>query len=133
MSQENVEIVRQALDAVNRRDLETMDACISEEAEFHSVLAASEGRVFRGHQGARDYFAWFDEAFEEFRTEVEEVIDAGEDRVVALVTFTARGRESGVTLDQRNGLVITFEGERIVRMDSYFDPAEALEAAGLRE
>jgi ketosteroid isomerase-like protein len=133
MSEENVEVVRQMVDAVNRRDLETMDAVISEEAEFNSVLAASEGRVFHGHQGIRDYFAWFDEAFEEFRSEVEEVIDAGEDRVVVLVTFTARGRESGITLNQLNGLVITFQGERIVRIDSYFHPAEALEAAGLRE
>ncbi len=133
MSQENVEIVRQVLDAVNRRDLGTMDALFPEEAEFHSVLAASEGRVFRGQQGIRDYFAWFDDAFEEFGSEVEEAIDAGEDRVVALLKFTARGKGSGITLDQRMGIVFTFQGGQLARMDSYFDPADALEAAGLAD
>ena len=133
MSQENVEIARRAFDAVNRRDLETLDALWSEDSEFHSVLAASEGRVFRGHQGIREYFAWFDESFTEFGSEVEEIIEAGEDRVVVLYTFRARGKASGVRLDQRGGLVITYQDEQITRMDSHFDPAEALKAAGLSE
>jgi len=133
MSEQNVEIVRRGFDALNRRDLEALDPIFSEEAEFRSVLAASEGRLFRGHQGIRDYFAWFDDAFDEYASDLEEVIDAGEDRVVALFKFTARGRGSGVTLDQRAAMVITLRGERIARMDSYFDPAEALEAAGLKK
>jgi ketosteroid isomerase-like protein len=131
MSQE--EIVRRMFDAANERDLQTLEALLSEDVEFQSVLFASEGGTFRGRRGIREYFAAFDEAFAEYRSEVEEVVDAGEDRVVALVKFTARGKESGVTLDQPFGLVITFRGEQISRMDSYFNRAEAVEAAGLRE
>jgi ketosteroid isomerase-like protein len=133
MSQENVESVRRVFEAVNRHDIGALDALLSEDMEFHSVLAASEGGVFRGRQGIRDYFAEFDAAFAEFRTEIEKVIDTSEDRVVALVKFTARGKGSGVILDQHFGMVFTFQGEEITRMDSYFNPAEALEAAGLRE
>ena len=134
MSQENVEIVRRVLDAMNRRDFETIDSLSSEEGEFNSRLAASEGHVFRGRQGIRDYFAWLEEAFDEFRGEVEEIIDAGEDRVVALLRASVRGKASGVPLDdQRFAIVFTFQGERIARADSYLSPAEALEAAGLSE
>lgn len=134
MAQGNAEIVRRVIDAVNRRDAETLDPLWSEEGEFNSRLAASEGHVFRGRQGMRDYFAWLDEAFGEVRTEVEEIIDAGEDRIVALLRGSVRGRTSGVPLDdQRFAIVFTFQGERIVRADSYFSPAEALEAAGLSE
>jgi ketosteroid isomerase-like protein len=133
MSQENVETVRRVFEAVNRHDIGALDALLSEEMEFHSVLAASEGGVFRGRQGIRDYFAEFDAAFAEFRTEIEEIIDTGEDRVLALVKFTARGKGSGVTLDQHFGMVFTFQGEKVTRMDSYFNTAEALEAVGLRE
>ena len=134
MSQENVEIVRRVVDAANRRDVETLDSLWSEEGEFNSRLGASEGRVFHGRQGTRDYFAWLDEAFEEFRTEVDEIIDAGEDRVVALLRANVRGKASGVPLDdQRFAIVFTFQGERIVCADSYLDPKQALEAAGLRE
>jgi ketosteroid isomerase-like protein len=133
MSQQNAEIVGRMFDAANRRDLETLDALLSDGLEFRSVLFASEGRVFRGRQGIRDYFAEFDAAFADYRTEVEEVIDASEDRVVALVKFIARGKESGVVLDQPFGLVVTFQGEEVSRMDSYFNQTEALEAVGLRE
>ena len=134
MSEENVELVRRAVDAVNRRDLATLDSLWSEEGEFHSRLAATEGRVFRGRQGIRDYLAWLGEAFDEFRSEVEEIIDAGEDRVVALLVASVRGRGSGVPLDdQRFAIVFTFQGKRIAGADSYLSRAEALEAAGLEE
>ncbi len=133
MSQENVEIVRRILNAVERRDLETLDALFPEDAEFYSVLAASEGRLFAGRQGIRDYFAWFDDAFDEFGSEIEEIVDAGKDRTVALLRFSARGQGSGITLDQQIGIVFTFKREQLARMDSYFDPASALEAAGLSE
>jgi uncharacterized protein len=133
MSRENMEAVRRVFDAVNDRDIEAMQALFSEDGEFHSVLAASEGRVFRGHQGIRDYFEWFDDAFEEFRNEVEEVIEADENRVVALARFIARGRESGVVLDQPIGAVFSLLGGQVTRMESYFDRAEALRTAGLGE
>jgi hypothetical protein len=64
---------------------------------------------------------------------VEQVIDAGEDRVVALLTFSARGRGSGVSLHQHFGLVVDLLGNQITRMDSYFTPAEAIEAARREE
>ena len=133
MSEENVDIVRRAVDAANRRDLATLDSLWSEEGELHSRLAATEGQVFRGRQGIRDYFAWLDEAFEELRSEVEEIIDAGEDRVVALLIARARGKASGVPSTQRFAVVFTFQGKRIARADSYLSRAEALEAAGLSE
>jgi ketosteroid isomerase-like protein len=133
MSQENVELVRRGFEALNRRDIGAMDALVTDESELHTALAGTEGRVFRGHQGIRDYFAWFADAFEEFGFALEEIIDAGGDRVVVLYTMTARGRKSGITLDQRGGIVINVAGEHLGRMDSYLEPAEALEAAGLSE
>jgi ketosteroid isomerase-like protein len=133
MSEETVESVRRVFEAVNQHDIGALDTLLSEEMEFHSVLAASEGGVFRGRQGIRDYFREFDAVFDEYRTQIEDVIDTGENRVVAIVKFTGRGKGSGVTLDQHFGMVFTFQGEEITRMDSYFDTAEALEAAGLRK
>jgi ketosteroid isomerase-like protein len=133
VSQESVEIVRRLCDAANRRDLGTMDALGTEESEFRSVLAASEGRVFRGRQGTRDYFAAIDDAFDDFRFAVEEIIDAGQDRVVVLMRIIARGKASGIPLDQRVGQVWTLQDGKSHRIDSYFDFADALEAAGLRE
>ena len=134
MSQENVEVVRRFYEAVNRRDLAVLDGLLaSEESEFASVFATSEGRVFRGRQGNRDYFAAIDEAFEDFRTEILELIDAGEDRVVAMTRVTGRGKGSGIPVDKRFGQVWTLRDEAVVRIDTYVNPPDALEAAGLWE
>ncbi len=134
MAQENVEVVRRFYEAVNRRDLTVLDELIaSEEAEFPSVFATSEGRVFRGRQGVRDYFAAIGAAFVDFETEVNELIDAGEDRVVAMTRVAGRGRESGVAVDQRFAQVWTLQDGAVTRIESYLNPAEALEAAGLSE
>ena len=133
MSEENVEVVRRMWEAATRRDLEAMDELIAEDAEFHSVLAASEGGIFRGHQGSRKYFAAIDAAFDDWHPEIEEIIDLDEDRVVVLSHVTARGKASGVPLDQRIGQIITVTDDKVTFIDSYFDQAEALEAAGPSE
>ncbi len=132
MSEDQVEQVRLAVDAVNRHDLPTLDAMISEEFEFHSTFAASEGRAFRGRHGVRDYFDALDEVFDDMRIEIEEITDAGEDRVVVVVRVIGRGKGSGVNVEQRNGQVWRFADRNILRIDSYLNPADAFDAVGAR-
>ena len=133
MSQENVELVRLAVDATNRRDLATLDAIWCEEGEFRSTFAASEGRVFRGRQGIRDYFDTLGDVFDDMRIEIEEITDVGEDRLVVALRVSGRGKGSGVNVEQRNGQVWTFVDGKIARIDSFMNRAEALEAVGLSE
>ena len=132
MSQDNIELVRMAVDAVNQRDLATLDAIFSEQGEFHSTFAASEGRVFRGREGVRDYFATLGEVFDDMRIEIEEIIDAGEDRLVVLVRVMGRGKGSGANVEQRNGQIWRFADRKIARIDSYLNPDDAFDAARLR-
>ena len=132
MSEDQVEQVRLAIDAVNRHDLPTLDEMASEEFEFYSTFAASEGRAFRGRHGIRDYFDTLDEVFEDMRIEIEEITDAAEDRLVVVVRVTGRGKGSGAKVEQRNGQVWRFADRRIVRIDSYMNPTDAFDAARLR-
>ena len=133
MSVSNVDLVRLGVDAVNHRDLATLDALWTEEGEFHSTFAASEGRVFRGPQRFRDYFDTVDEAFDDMRVEVEEVTDVGEDRLVVVLRVSGRGKGSGVNVEQHNGQVWTFVDGKVARIDSYMDRADAFEAVKLLE
>jgi ketosteroid isomerase-like protein len=128
----NVELVRLAVEAVNQHDLATLDAIFSEQGEFHSTFAASEGRVFRGRQGVRDYFVTLGEVFDDMWIEIEEITDAGEDRLVVVVRVTGRGKGSGANVEQRNGQIWRFANRRIVRIDSYLNPTDAFDAARLR-
>jgi ketosteroid isomerase-like protein len=74
-----------------------------------------------------------DEVWGEFRMEPDEFVDAG-DRVVAIGRWVAKGRGSGVEVNQPIADVFTLHGGRVVRCEiGYSNRAEALEAAGLRE
>ena len=103
---------------------------------MHWTLFAMLGggaTVFRGHEGVREYLRDLDEAFAEFQiAEISEIRDLGE-RVLAVGQLRGRGRDSGAEVESPVAYVVEFKNGRIIRMDDFFDPKEALEAAGLRE
>jgi uncharacterized protein len=133
MSRENVEIVRRTLEAYAGGDLEEMLSYFDPEGELHSaIIGGAEGRVYRGHNGLRRWFAETQESFEELRTELTEFRDLG-DRVVGFGHIHARGRESGLELDSATGWVFELRAGNVVKAQGFLNPAHALEAAGLGE
>jgi ketosteroid isomerase-like protein len=133
MSEENVEIVRKSVDAVNRGDIEEVLAFIDADAEYHSaIIGGAEGNLYRGHDGFRKWFAESTASFEQLDTELTE-FRAVDDRVIAFGRIYARGRESGVELDSETGWVFTVRGGKIVKAEGFLSRAEALEAAGMSE
>ena len=57
MSQENVEVLKRAFDAINRRDAEALLSELDPEVEWHpAILMAMGGKqtVYRGHDGVRE-------------------------------------------------------------------------------
>jgi ketosteroid isomerase-like protein len=129
MSQENVEIVRRALELSTRRDDEATFALYDPEVEIHGQV---DGDTYRGLTGVRMYFRdWF-AAWRDFSIQAEEWIDSGEDVIVAL-HVRARGRQSGVPVDQHVWHVWTLRNGTLWRLRIYATKAEALEAAGLTE
>ena len=89
-------------------------------------------QVYRGRDGFIDFMRTWTEDFE-WSIELERVIEAGDDRAVAIFHQRATGKSSGVPVELRMGLLYDIEDGRIIRMRNFLDPAEALEAAGLRE
>ena len=135
MSQENVELVRRAGEAFNRHDAEALASISDDDVEFVSALAAVEtgGVAYRGPEAWGSYFAGMDEMWDGWHLEDLEVFDAGDDRVAAVFRLVGTGKGSGVPVDHRIGLAYTMREGKLWRMRSYLDPAEALEAVGLRE
>ena len=136
MSQQNVEVVREGVDAMNRRDPDGFIACLHPEVgweESGDVLPGLRG-VYRGRVEAQ---RWFEEAFlevwESFQIKVDEITEASDDRVFVEAVFTARGRGSGVETELRFWTVLWFADGKIARRDVFFTRNEAVEAAGLRE
>lgn len=135
MSQENVESFKRSVDAFNRRDVEGQLEELDTEVELHAalfVMLGGESTVYRGHEGLRKYLRDLDEAFAEFQIdEVSEIRELGE-RVVAIGHLRGRGKASGAEVESPIGYVVEYRNGKALRMDDFFDPKEALEAAGLR-
>jgi ketosteroid isomerase-like protein len=135
MSQENVETFKRCADANNRRDVEAMLEELDPDVEWHSAILRSlggEATVHRGHDGVREVFRDLYEAFSEFQLEFLEIRDLG-DRIVAIGRWITRGEESGVETAPPLASVVEFKDGKAIRVQSYLDPKEALEAVGLRE
>ncbi len=133
MSQENVEIVRRANECLERRDWRGLADLTDPDAELHGTVGGlEEGRILRGHRQITQAFdTEDDEVWAEHRIEPQEFIDAG-DRVVVLQREYQRSK-SGVELAIETASIIDLHEGRIVRIQGYMNPAEALEAAGLPE
>ena len=134
MSQENVELVREAFEAFLGGDVDKAARLIDPEVEFHGTVGGlQEGQIAHGQSEIDETFEAEDlEAWEERRLEAEEYIDAG-DNVVVLLHEYRRGRGSGVELEAKTGVVVAVSGGRVVRIQGYLDRGAALAAAGLSE
>jgi ketosteroid isomerase-like protein len=135
MSQENVEAFKRFADANNRRDVGALLEELDADVEWQSVVLGSlggEATVHRGHEGVREMLRDLYEAFSEFRVEFSEIRDLG-DRVVGIGRWVTRGEESGVETTPPLASVVDFKNGKAIRVRSYLDPQEALEAAGLRD
>jgi ketosteroid isomerase-like protein len=137
MSQENVETARRAFEAFNRAFAEGTDdlyALLDPDVEWIPINALLEGTTYRGHQGVRQWIEDVKRDWAVFEAKPEDFLDLGDDGVLALGSWRARGRGGDVLLDfpQAAWLGRVREG-RIVRMQSFTERKEALEAVGLRE
>jgi len=133
MSQENVELVRQAYEAFNRGDLEGMGAFIAPEFEYvptGEVPGASA--AFTGPDAWREFVAWLLEEFDDARVDAHELTDAG-DRVLVRGSLRGRGKHSGLETSWDLWHVWTVRDGKAVHGQAFTIRAEALEAAGLSE
>jgi ketosteroid isomerase-like protein len=135
MSRENVEAFKRGVDAFNRRDLEANLDVLDPEVVQHLALPAMFGgqsTVYRGHEGVRELWRDLGEAFAEFRIEITKIRDMGE-RIVVIGELRGRGRVSRAEVESPIGYVVELRNGKAIRIDDYFEPDEALEAAGLSE
>jgi ketosteroid isomerase-like protein len=134
ISQENAEIVRQTVEATNRRDADAFVALVSPDVEWEDAVFWTEGpRTFRGRAGVREWLNQVLEPWQSLHLESEGVTDVSGGRFVARFDFTARGRESGVETQLRFWALCWVADGRITRREVFRERAEALEAAGLSE
>jgi ketosteroid isomerase-like protein len=131
MSQENVEVVRQAREAVLRRDRAAWLALHDEDAEAIPIRDWPESAV-RGREAVWEFLVNLMDAVD-LPVGGVEFVDAGADKVLTHQRTDFQGRESGAEVEFEYWLVSTIHQGKIRRGQFFVDREEALEAAGLRE
>ena len=133
MSEENVELVRDFVEAGQRQDWKKVGELIAPDVEMHGTVGGlGEGQVYSGLSEMKDEFETVDqEAWEERRLDPQGFRHV-DDLVVVLLHEYRRGRGSGVELENDTAVVFEIRDGRIVRIQGYMDQDAALEAAGLQ-
>jgi ketosteroid isomerase-like protein len=133
MSQENVEIVRRMYDAFaeGRLDFEF----VAPDIEWRGPREFPDlSEPWYGHEGVTRYFTKLAEIFDDYRMVPERFIDAGDDRVLVFSREGGRGKGSGAQVETHlTAHLWTMKDGKAVRMQSYWERADALEAVGLSE
>jgi ketosteroid isomerase-like protein len=133
MSQENVEIVRQTVEAWNQHDLDFALRFLANDIEWTPASpAAVERSVYRGQAEVVRGFDAFWDSWDEFSFEESEVRELG-NAVLWLGTAHMRGSTSGVELTHEFANHFVLRAGKIVRAHGFVSWQQALEAAGLRE
>jgi ketosteroid isomerase-like protein len=131
MSAENVEIVRQGYEEFLATGVPVERTMAPEfvwdMSTFHNW---PERQTYDGAAGAREFISDWVSAWEDWRLEVRELIDAGDD-VVAIVHQSGRSKTTGLEVDMDFAQVWTIKDGMQTRMRMYSAPDEALRAVGL--
>jgi ketosteroid isomerase-like protein len=131
MSQQNIEVVREMLDAFNRGDVPGVIAAFDENCELDEPPEMPDRPAlgFRGHDGIREWMANLREVAG-VQFEPTSFTTRG-DVVVSELASRGLGQASGVPFGWTTFAVLYMRDGKIVRAQGFLSRDEALEAAGL--
>jgi ketosteroid isomerase-like protein len=133
VSQQHVQVVRQAFESFNCRDLGGAIDVFTRDAEWVPYLAALEEETYRGRDDIERMWRDVLTDVPDFRIEFVRVVAESPDWVVFEVEFRGMGKASGADIRTRVYQAALFRKNKVVRVQGFRTAAEALEAVGLRE
>jgi ketosteroid isomerase-like protein len=134
MSQENVEVVQHALTAYAERGLDALTTFWDADISWRAIEGAPDDvGEMHGPEAVRSYFQDWIDVFDHVTNVPEELVELGDDRVLAVQHATGRAKGSGVETEIRYAVIYTMRDGKILRGQEYIDRNHALEAVGRRE
>ena len=89
MSQANVQVVADTIAAFNRGDMDTWSKALADDIDYRAIEGAPDDHgPIRGKEALRAYVQDWVSTFDGFRSEPVELIDAGEDRIIAVTKIS---------------------------------------------
>ncbi len=134
MSRENLEIVRRGWNAWLQGDLPGLFRTFDPEIVWDtSHFRDWPEAAYRGTEGVQRFLKEWLDVWDDYEVSLYDVIAAPDGRVVSLFRHRGKGRGSGIPMDMPMAQIATLRDGKVTRLDHYDDPAEALEAVGLRD
>ena len=134
MSQENVEVVTIAYEAFATGGLDRFMEHFARDVDYRAFEGAPDDRgPMHGKAAVRAWLQDWIDMFDEFRMELVELVDAGDDTLVIAERYGGRAKLSGVDTDSIVWTVLTMRDGMIAGGREYPSREQALEAVGLSE
>jgi ketosteroid isomerase-like protein len=131
MSEENVELVRDAFAAWERGDLEWLDRHTAPEVEIAQPPNLPGTSTYKGKEGMREALRDWPSQWDELRIELIEAAALDQGQVLAMTRQVGRGKGSGVEVEADIAFVLTVRQGVFTRWRMFTSREEALEAAEL--
>jgi ketosteroid isomerase-like protein len=133
MSRENVEVAARFYEPASSK-AELLAAMPRTMALCHPDVewtAPEDGAIYRGREGVRQRLEEWLQSFDDYRYDVQQIIDCGGDEVLVEAREVGRGMISGAEARSVNYELLTIRDGLIVRIREFYDEGDARRAAGL--
>ena len=131
MSQANMEIAREVIDAFNHGGVEEALAYLDPHIEWFAPPDWLEDRLYLGHSGMRKLATFWTESFDEYRLDVERIIELDDNRFVVLLYQRGRIKGSADRIELPIGYDWEIRDGKLARAYIYFSWDDVLKATGL--
>ena len=144
MSQQNIELVRASLEAYRQPemmallangelDMSAIDPQVEWDASRLTEMIPDLAEVYRGHEGVRNYWQGWFEAWSNIEFEIEDIRDTGDEVVVLIRNQRQWGRHTRICTElPPYAQVFTIRDGVLVRWRTFPDQESALHAVGLQ-
>lgn len=125
MSEANIESVRRGYAALNQGDLSVVLDLLDPDIEWHEPAPSPDAGTHQGRESFERFLRGWLESFDEFRVEPQRIVEQ-DDRLIAVVRQTGKGRASGLEIEATLAHVWTVADGRAIRWEAVGEPEEAL-------
>ena len=127
------ELIEESYGAFARGDIEFLLEHSDPEIEIIESPSLPGAQTYRGREGLRRAIENWAGEWDEFRIDLERVIDAGRERVITVARHHGRSRSSGAVVETRVVNVHTGRQGKGIRWEMFSSLDEAFAAIGLRK
>jgi ketosteroid isomerase-like protein len=132
MTRGNLDVARELIDAVNRRDFDAFQALLRPDVEWddREGWPGIQG-VYRGPDGVRDWWDRFMEVWESVTVHIEDMTESPHGTVLLQVSGSFRGEASGVPTEIRAWEVLWIADGLVAKRQLTWSRESGCAAAGV--